>query len=186
MKLNKQKIIKTTLILIFVFYQKAYSYNLSIGSGYIYGKINDPKLRYINEYESNLPMINIGLSHNYKKLFYGLNTNRLFNKANIRGVVDTSGNNYDFKSKVLLDSFVVGYASKIAPFVFIGNVINEKELISNGSAIKKDREAAIIYGVGISKKINNHSFNINAIAPCQALKLEYAIGFGYSYNFKIK
>lgn len=187
MKANNKKTNKLNKVIYIILFLPVnlFASNLSVGTGYIYAKVNDPKLRYIKELEFNQPMLNIGLSDNYKRVFYGVNTNRLFNQYGTRSVIDNNDRVYQLRSKFIIDTFTVGYVDKISPFLFIGNVVNKKQLISNNNIIKGEKESAIVYGVGLSKRIKQHSFNLNLIAPCQALKVEYAIGIGYSYNFKI-
>lgn len=183
-KIIKKTTIATISIFSLFILNNANATNLSVGTGIIYANINDPKLKYVKELEFN-PMLNVGLSDNYNRIFYGINTNRILNQSSTRAVIDNNKNTYHLKSKVIIDTVTIGYASKISPFIFAGNLINKKELLLNNSRIKQDQESAIIWGGGLSKRIKQHTINLHLIAPCQAVKSEYAVGLSYSYNFKL-
>lgn len=171
---------------------KAMAVNLSVGTGIIYSKINDPKLKYLNEYENikdpinAIKQVNIGLTNNYKRFIYGVATNRLMNHSQTRGVIDSKNNYYSLESKINLDTASLGYilTKNIASFITIGNLQLKQDLTFN-DITKSTKKSALLYGVGFSYKINHHSIGITFIAPSQAIKMEGGVALNYNYNFKI-
>jgi hypothetical protein len=183
---------KKLILILLLLPAKLYSANLGIGTAIIYTRINDPKLSYINNYENikdpinAIRSVNINLSNRYKRIIYGIGTNRLLNSPQTRAIKDTT-TNYHLRTSAKLDTINLGYliTPKIASFITVGNLQLKQKLIKNGSVLKSSNENAILYGLGTSYATDKGSFGLTFIAPSQAIKMEWGLSFNYTINFKL-
>lgn len=183
---------KKLILILLLLPTKLYSANLGVGTAIIYTRINDPKLSYINNYENikdpinAIRSVNINLSNRYKRIIYGIGTNRLLNSPQTRAVKDTT-TNYHLKTSSKLDTINLGYliTPKIAGIITVGNLQMQQKLIKNGSVLKTSNENAILYGVGTSYATDSGSLGLTFIAPSQAIKMEWGLSFNYTINFKL-
>jgi hypothetical protein len=184
---------KKLLIILALIPNFAFATSLGIGTNTFYSKINDPDLRFAKEFENvkdpidSIRNVNLSLTNNYGRFIYSIATNRLLNvESSTRAVLDNRDRQYQYRSKVVLDTASVGYAitKTTAVGAFLGNLYLSQK-ISRGNYYKKTEESALVYGAMISKRINQHSLSFIMLAPCQAVKAEYGVGLSYSYQIKL-
>ena len=84
---------------------------------------------------------------------------------------------------ITADTLLIGYASRISPFVFITNAGVDKSLYRDNKLLGRTRQYALLYGGGINYSYNKEfTFSTAIIAPNKELGLKYGLNFSIIYN----
>jgi hypothetical protein len=181
---NVIKLIIISLTFLFCEYAKA---GLTIGSSIIYTNIDDPRYKFVKEYEFNPKNLNFGYFKFFKNnLVLTIQTNRLYNPSSIRSVIDkNNGITLQNESKITTDNLLLGYYSnRFIPSLIISNIKLDKTLYYKSKKQGREINHAIVYGLNFGYLLNkNLNTSLVIIFPNKELYLKSALGISVNYLF---
>lgn len=168
---------------------KADNLKLNVGLNSLHSNINDPNYSYVNQYE-DIKNLNISAGATYifdNKIVLGFSTNRLYRPERKRTAENNSGVEFENKTKLTTDSFLIGYAYKrFIPSIFIANVRDQEALYYKGQQVGSSDKTAILAGVNLSYFLTKEiAGSVFYVLPNQELNLESGFGVGINYYFDI-
>jgi len=128
------------------------------------------------------PTLSYGYNYIYKPVVISATTNRLFNQASDQEV-SKNGLSFLTKTRITADTLLIGYASRVSPFVFITNAGVDKSLYRDNKLLGRTKQYALLYGGGINYVYDkSFTFSTAIIAPNKELDLKYGLNFSIIYN----
>jgi hypothetical protein len=171
---------KNKLIFIFILFTGCPAYaGFQVGISTNYLNINDD-YQHTNSFSK--PSISYGYNYIYKPFVITATTNRLLNQASEQQV-SKNGLTFTNKTKITADTFMIGYANRLSPFVFLTNAGVEKILYNNERFVGKTKKHSLLFGGGINYSYDkNLIFSTAIIAPNKEQDLEYGLNFSIIYT----